>query len=130
MAHGSFIWNEFLTNDVERAKAFYEATIGWVFEATPFAHGTYWLAKQDGKPVAGMMDMTDFVPPGVPSHWFSYIEVDDVDACVKLLEAAGGRLCRPLFDVPEVGRIAILNDAVGAGVGWMTPVKMEGNKGE
>lgn len=128
MAHGQFIWNEFLTNDVAGAKAFYEATIGWVFEAMPISHGTYWLAKQNGKPVAGMMDMTCIeppLPPGVPSHWFSYIEVDDVDARVKRLEAAGGRLCRPLFDVPEVGRIAILNDATGAGVGWMTPVKME-----
>ena len=29
---------------------------------------------------------------------------------------------RPAFDVPGVGRIAILLEPGGAGVGWMTPV--------
>jgi hypothetical protein len=28
----------------------------------------------------------------------------------------------PIFDVPHVGRIAILMEPGGAGVGWMTPV--------
>jgi predicted enzyme related to lactoylglutathione lyase len=29
---------------------------------------------------------------------------------------------RPIFDVPDVGRIAILTEPGGAGIGWMTPV--------
>jgi uncharacterized protein len=28
---------------------------------------------------------------------------------------------KPIFDVPGVGRIAILTEPGGAGVGWMTP---------
>jgi hypothetical protein len=28
---------------------------------------------------------------------------------------------KPIFDVPNVGRIAILMQPGGAGVGWMTP---------
>jgi predicted enzyme related to lactoylglutathione lyase len=28
---------------------------------------------------------------------------------------------RPIFDVPGVGRIAILTEPGGAGIGWMTP---------
>jgi predicted enzyme related to lactoylglutathione lyase len=28
---------------------------------------------------------------------------------------------RPIFDVPHVGRIAILTEPGGAGVGWITP---------
>jgi uncharacterized protein len=28
----------------------------------------------------------------------------------------------PVFDVPNVGRIAMLREPGGAGVGWMTPV--------
>jgi len=32
------------------------------------------------------------------------------------------KLMRPLFDVPGIGRIAILREALaGPGVGWMTP---------
>ena len=29
---------------------------------------------------------------------------------------------KPTFDVPGVGRIAILMEPGGAGIGWMTPV--------
>jgi hypothetical protein len=29
---------------------------------------------------------------------------------------------RPLFDVPGIGRIAILREPGGAGIGWITPV--------
>lgn len=123
MAHGIFVWNELMTNDVAGAKAFYEATIGWSFEEMPMPQGSYWLAKLDGKPVAGLMDMTGVTPPGVPPHWFAYVEVDDVDARVGRLAAAGGRLYREPFDIPEVGRIAIVGDPTGAALGWMTPAK-------
>jgi hypothetical protein len=27
----------------------------------------------------------------------------------------------PIFDVPDVGRIAMLREPSGAGIGWMTP---------
>jgi len=49
------------------------------------------------------------------------VAVDDVDARVKKATAAGATLMRPLFDIPGIGRIAILRQPGGAGVGWMTP---------
>ncbi len=36
----------------------------------------------------------------------SYLAVDDVDARVKKAIAAGAKLMKPIFDVPDVGRIA------------------------
>lgn len=123
MAHGSFGWNELMTNDVEAAKRFYEATLGWTFDGMPMEKGTYWLAKVGDKMVGGVMNMEGVVPPGVPPHWFSYVEVDDVDARVAKIEAAGGMVMRAPFDIPEVGRIAILADPTGAAMGWMTPLK-------
>ena len=35
--------------------------------------------------------------------------------------AGGAQLCMPIFDIPTVGRIAILVDPTGALIGWMTP---------
>jgi uncharacterized protein len=121
-AHGMFCWNELLTRDVERAKKFYADTIGWSFEPTPAVDGgTYWLAKQDGKPVAGMFTLASPKFDGVPECWMSYLAVDDVDKRAAKATAAGAKLMRPIFDVPNVGRIAILTEPGGAGVGWMTP---------
>jgi predicted enzyme related to lactoylglutathione lyase len=122
MAHGAFIWNELMTPDVEKAKAFYAASLGWTYDAMPSLGGsTYWIAKMDGRPVAGMISHAD-LPPGASTAWFAYIEVDDVDACAAALPVQGGALARPAFDIPGVGRIAIVQDATGAMVGWLTPV--------
>ena len=122
MTHGSFVWNELYTPDVEAAKAFYAATIGWTFEGMPMPHEnrTYWVAKVGDKPVAGILDMRGIVPDGVPPHWLSYLEVDDVDRRVAEIENHGGKVVRPPFDVPDVGRIAIVVDTTGAFMAWMT----------
>jgi hypothetical protein len=122
-SHGSFYWNELLTRDVERAKKFYSETIGWTFDAMPMGPGsTYWVAAMNGKPVGGIFPTNQPGFENVPEAWMSYLAVDDVDARVKKAEAAGAKLMRPIFDVPNVGRIAILTEPGGAGVGWMTPV--------
>ena len=38
-------------------------------------------------------------------------------------EAAGATLMKPIFDVADVGRLAILTEPGGAGVGWITPAQ-------
>jgi len=58
---------------------------------------------------------------GLPEGWLGFIAVDDVDARVGKATRAGATLMRPVFDVPNVGRIAILREPGGAGIGWMTP---------
>lgn len=121
-AHGSFHWNELMTRDVERAKRFYRDTIGWSFEAmaTPDG-GSYWLAMQGGKPVGGLFPLTSPDYDSVPEGWMPYLAVDDVDKRVAKAVKAGAKLMKPIFEVPGVGRIAVLLEPGGAGVGWMTP---------
>ena len=120
MSHGAFAWNELMTTDVEKAKAFYAKTLGWTIEEMKMPNGSYWIAKAGGTMVAGIMS-TSMMPAGTPSHWFSYIDVDNVDTRVKAVAANGGKVVREPFDIPDVGRIAIVADATGAMIGWMTP---------
>jgi predicted enzyme related to lactoylglutathione lyase len=122
--HGHFHWNELLTADVERAKQFYADTIGWTFEGMPMEGGaTYWVAKAGDQPVGGIFPTNRPGFEGVPEGWMPYLAVDDVDARVKKAVAAGAKLRRPIFDVPAVGRIAILTEPGGAGIGWITPAQ-------
>ena len=119
---GVFNWNELCTHDVEKAKKFYSNTIGWTYESMPGADGmTYWICKQGEQRVGGIFEMKGPQFQGMSNFWMSYLAVDDVDARVKKAEAAGAKLMRPIFDVPGVGRIAILSDGVGACIGWITP---------
>jgi len=121
-SHGKFHWNELMTRDVAQAKKFYSETMGWSFEAMPMpAGGAYWVASIKGEPTAGIFDISGSDYQGVPECWMPYIAVDDVDARVKKAVKAGAKLMKPLFDVPGVGRIAVLTEPGGAGVGWMTP---------
>jgi predicted enzyme related to lactoylglutathione lyase len=53
----------------------------------------------------------------------AYLAVDDVDARVKKAQGLGATLMRPIFDIPGVGRIAILKEPGGASIGWITQPK-------
>ena len=123
-AHGTFYWNELMTRDVEGAKRFYKGTIGWGFDAMPTPDGgTYWLATSGGRPAAGIFELTSPHYDGVPEGWMPYLAVDDVDKRLAKAVKAGAKLMKPIFDVPGVGRIAIVLQPGGAGIGWMTPEK-------
>jgi predicted enzyme related to lactoylglutathione lyase len=122
--HGTFHWNELMTRNVAGAKKFYADTIGWSYDAMPMGGGmTYWVAKMGEQPVGGIFDIASSDYDGVPEGWMSYLAVDDVDARVKKAIKAGAKLMKPTFDVPGVGRIAILTEPGGAGVGWITPAE-------
>jgi predicted enzyme related to lactoylglutathione lyase len=120
--HGMIWWSELMTRDVAAARRYYEALAGWSFSTMPMGEDSYHLASRNGQPIAGMMDMSK--TPGmenVPPHWFTYIAVDDVDAAVAATRAAGGRVIKEVFEVPDTGRIAIIADPTGAALGIMTP---------
>jgi predicted enzyme related to lactoylglutathione lyase len=120
--HGEFNWNELMTRDVEASKRFFEATLGWTFDAMPsMGGGTYWIAKAGGEMVGGLMPLEGPQFAGVPESWMGYIAVDDVDARCKKAAASGGKVMREPFDIPNVGRIAILTDSRGVAIGLMTP---------
>ncbi|MCG8545353.1 MAG: VOC family protein [Alphaproteobacteria bacterium] len=123
--HGKFHWNELMTRDVERAKAFYENAIGWTFNGMEMPEGTYWVAMVGEEPAGGMFEMKGDDFEGVPDHWMAYLSVDDVDACVAKATADGATIMRPPFDVEGIGRIALLKEPGGAAIGWMTPAKTD-----
>ena len=63
------------------------------------------------------------------SYWFSFIEVDDIDARISAARAQGAVVLRVPADVPNVGRVAVLRDSTGAAIGWMTSLKPDASGG-
>ena len=124
-SHGTFHWNELMTRDAEKAKRFYSATIGWTFDPMPMPNGTYWVAKMGATPVAGIFPIGGPEFEGVPESWMPYLAVDDIDARLKKATAAGAKVMRAPFEIPGVGRIAIIQEPGGAGLGWITPAKQQ-----
>ena len=94
-AQGTFCWMEHASRDRDAAKAFYGSVFGWTFEDHPMpgdTGGTYTRIRQAGEDVGGMYAMEGPMFEGVPAHWMSYIQVDDVDAAAARAREAGGRL--------------------------------------
>ena len=125
--HGTVVWSELMTRDVQAAKDHYAATCGWHYELMKMDGGQdYLMASVGDRPVAGIMDISGTADyDGMPPHWFTYIAVDDVDAAVGKTIDMGGEVIKGPFGVPGIGRIAILKDPSGAAVGMITEVAQD-----
>jgi predicted enzyme related to lactoylglutathione lyase len=88
----------------------------------PMGEGmTYTTFYSNGEMAGGIFEMKGPMFDNIPEHWLPYIAVDDIDKRVKMLKDAGGKVIREPWDVPTVGRIAIVADSNGAVSGWMKP---------
>lgn len=121
--HGTICWSELNVRNAERAKKFYAGTLGWTFQGMPMEGFTYWLVTTPGARV-GLFEMKGPEFEGVPEHWLTYIAVDDTDARIAKAKAAGATICKEPFDIPGVGRMAVLQEPGGAYIAWMTPKPM------
>lgn len=111
--HGSLSWNELLTDDTATAQKFYADALGWGAETTDMPNGPYTTFKVGERPAAGMMEKNPNMGP-IPNYWGVYFAVDDCDGCVEKVKELGGNVLMEAFDVPEVGRMAVLQDPQGA----------------
>jgi predicted enzyme related to lactoylglutathione lyase len=109
---GKFVWYELMTTDVAAAVAFYGSVLGW----TPKPMGHYTMFSAGETPVSGTM-----VFPGAQNRWIGYVGVDDVDAFVLRVKAAGGSVHRAADEVPGVGRFAVVADPQNADFVLFTP---------
>jgi hypothetical protein len=118
MAVGGFCWNELLTSDEAGATKFYSAVFGWQAGEYPGAGTKYTLWKNQGKDIGGLMKRP---MESIPPQWLAYVTVADANATAKKAGEAGGKVVTPPFDVPTVGRIAVLQDPQGAALGIIQP---------
>jgi len=114
---GTFGWVDYAAKDLDSAKRFYGQLFGWSLdEGDATASGDpYVMARLESKDVGGMMKLTEEqAQMGVPSHWNSYVVVEDVDAAAARVSDLGGQVYVPPMDLPQAGRIAIVADPTGA----------------
>lgn len=82
---------ELPVTDAGRAKAFYAAAFGWTFSD----FGPDYAATTTGDTDVGFDAAPDRVAKPLP-----VIEVDDLEAALAAIEAAGGRVTVPIFAFP------------------------------
>jgi uncharacterized protein len=108
---GTPIWNEVMTGDVATATAFYADVLGVGWQAMEMEGGpAYTCLVVDDRMVGGAMTLPD---DSMPPHWNVYFNVESTDDTVARATELGGSVVAPPFDVPTVGRLAILADPQG-----------------
>jgi hypothetical protein len=108
---GKFTWYELQAKDAAAAEAFYTAVVGWKPEhmgPQPEGYTVFNTAKGG---VAGMMTLGQGEGP---TQWVGYVGVDDVDAAVEQIKAAGGSVRQPPTDVPGMLRFSGVADPQGS----------------
>lgn len=127
---GSWIWYELVTPDTGAAKAFYKTIVpGWSLQSGSAETNSYgFISNADGGMTGGLLELTDAMcEHGAQPCWLGYIGVDDCDAAVAAVEAAGGKCLMPAHDVPMAGRIAMVaNNCCGSPFYVMTPTPQHG----
>ena len=121
---GAPTWVDISSKDPAGSRDYYGKLLGWETEVQEDPqYGGYGMAKIGGKDVAGIGGLQD---PNAPTAWMLYIGTDDAEATAKKVEAAGGKVVAPPFDVGEAGKMAVFQDPVGAYIAAWEPKDMPG----
>lgn len=111
---GAPCWFELWTRDFDAAVEFYRSVFDWTVDTTAGSpKRRYARLVSDGAGLAGVMEMTDRIPPEVPAHWVVHFEVLDVEAAVVSVDELGGSVMGPIEDSP-FGRFVTCADTTGA----------------
>jgi uncharacterized protein len=106
---GALCWNELATTDVERAKLFFAALLGWEYEGN---NGGYVSIKNAGSLNGGVREQTA-QERGIPPSWLPYFAVENAENAARRAAQLRGRELVPTTGV-HTGRFAVIADPQGA----------------
>lgn len=121
--HGTQSWIDLGSPDLRASKAFYCGLFGWGSYTLTFDEfGDYEVFTEPSSD-EGIAGVTALVDDTQSPSWTCTFRVDDVDACVRTVEAAGGQPRVDPTDVAGLARIAQFADPQGAEFGVWQPVR-------
>ncbi|MDD1674516.1 MAG: VOC family protein [Methanomicrobiales archaeon] len=101
--------------DIERAKKFYSALLGWKFESYPeMQYNLITTTNLDGTPAVGG-GMGKRMDPS--QHIVNYFGVPSIDAAVKKVKSLGGTIVTEKMAVPQMGYLVNCMDTEGNAFG-------------
>jgi predicted enzyme related to lactoylglutathione lyase len=105
-----FVWYELTATDVEAAKAFYSAVVGWKTAETSAGPAGYTLFVAGDTPAAGLTKLPEALRTRILPQWSGYVGVEDVDAAAARVKQLGGTLYIPPTDLPNSSRFSVIAD--------------------
>ena len=123
-------WSELLAPETEQLTDFYAKVMGWntkivdaedQSEPARTPDDRYTIFTDGVREVAGLMKANHPVAAHSGLGWFTYIQVEDVDATANKVVANGGTVLRHPVETETGDRIAVISDPMGNVFGIVTP---------
>jgi predicted enzyme related to lactoylglutathione lyase len=117
-AFSPVVWFEIYTDDIERARAFYETVLGVTLEPLPMPGGMdgfqmlAFPANMENPGAGGTLCKMEGMSPGVGG---TLVYFGSADCAIEAgrVEAAGGKLHQAKMSIGEYGNIALAFDTEG-----------------
>ena len=107
---------ELITQDLDKAKDFYQKLLGWKVRDLP--EMPYTLFNEQSCPTGGMMKSPQ---AGVESFWIPYIVTDDITTLTEKARSLGATIHREVMVAGQYGWLSVINDPTGATFGLWQP---------
>jgi predicted enzyme related to lactoylglutathione lyase len=106
---GQWHWIDLITQDGNRARAFYTALFGYQVKPVEAVEDhQYDLFIREKRAVAGLVELQW---EGLEDNWLPYFKVADVSRSIEFARKLGGKL------ILQSGKVAVLADPTGAAFG-------------
>lgn len=115
--HGEFCWTDIGTKNLETCRQFYANVFGWDLkqsDATGEEMQYIEFGKAGEETMGGLYQLSEEHHAGMPPHFMNYIAVDNTDETASKAFELGATIIQPPFDIPNVGRMSIIQDPTGA----------------
>lgn len=108
----AFSWAELCTPETAVSRSFYCGLFAWgatdIVLEMPSGPVGYTVFTAGAGEAAGLLPAEGAFGPATPPYWLAYVEVTDTDAVAAAAEASGGAVVVEPFDIPRIGRVALL----------------------
>ena len=126
---------EIPADDMERAKKFYKTVFGWDIRRIPMEGvppDYQSVMTGDAVTIKGPnYEMSQLNSGGMMKRAFpeqkitNYVQVESLEDALNIVKENGGKQFRDTVNIPNVGRITIIEDTEGNLLGLWQPVKPE-----
>lgn len=111
-------WIDITAQDAERSRTFYRELLGWEIRVEESMN--YGLVQPNAERLPGGIGQASVDSPH-PAVVVVYFAVDDLDATLERSEALGAQALVPAWELPGMGRMAVIGDPDGNRIGvWQT----------
>ena len=118
---------EIPANNVDRAKHFYHALLGWKIEPTKVPMDQAAAAAMQyhdisiGEARQGTLNMGGLYKRQMSELIINHVAVEDIDKVLAKVEKLGGKIMMPKMEITSVGLNAIIQGTEGNSIGLIQP---------